>query len=301
MRLGFARYRFNAPVAEERARHMRAIVGVVRHGADAAMGTTAEVFAESARVPWTLQDFFWEGVAFGSAADHSFSLRGGNPDQRRHTDLHRLMHYTGYGLWIGMARAYHVPGFAAHPEHWRSVEDFAKYGPLLAGGVSFGVVCASRKFGRRTLPSLALPDLPGWAEAAVHGCGRALWFLYPADVERLERIVDEHPEQREGLLEGIGIANGFTQLHDPAAIDAVIRRFSAWNRSHVIGGTVVALAETVDEDAVDTHLLPRLTPELQHALHAFRAARARITAADDHYYLAYTAVARAIALKTEAA
>jgi hypothetical protein len=301
IRAGFSRYRFCAPVEDALARHMRGIVDTVRRGADAGLGTTEQVEAACSRTPWTLRDFFWEGVAFGTAADHAFSFRRGNPDARRHTSRHRLMHFTGYGLWAGMARVYHLPSLSFREEAWTDVDDFVSYGPLIAGGVSFGIVCASRVFAPGMLDRMGLPDRPGWMEAAIHGCGRALWFLYPHDVPRLEAAVDAWPRCRQGLLEGIGIANGFTQLHDASAIDASISRFSAANRAAILGGSIVAMAEAAEPDELDRHLLPHLAPRLRTALEEFRLARARIAAPDAQYYSAYTDTIRQIADRTKAA
>lgn len=301
IRAGFGRYRTAAPVADSLARHMHGIVDVVRQGAEAGLGTKAEVHAACDYVPWTLKDFFWEGVAFGAAADHAFSFRRGNPDAHRHTGQHRLMHYTGYGLWNGMAGAYHMPLFSLRDEAWKDVEDFVRYGPLIAGGISFGLVCALRRFEPGMFARMKLPDRPGWTEGAIHGCGRALWFLYPSDVPQLEGIAQSHPRYRDGLLEGIGIANGFTQLHDPAAMHATIGRFAPSHRSSIMGGSIVAMAEAADPESLDRHLVPQLAPQLKAGLEEFRLARARLTAPDELYYTAYTDAIRGIVQRTEAA
>lgn len=296
MRWLFRRQRFPGQLGDEAACNIKEIVEVVWRGAHSFLNSPDGVSGEAERFPWHRQEFFWEGVALGQAAESAFSLRGGNPDERRTRGDYRAMHYTGYGFWAGLARRYPLPGISLRRADWAAVADFARYGPFMAGGVGFGVVCTEGGFGEKTVARLKLPDYPGWTEAALHGCGRALWFLFTRNMPRLDRIVAAHPRCGEALLEGIGVAIAFTQLQDAELIWHSIQGFAPQNREAVARGATAAILETQDQEAIRTHLLPSLRPELRQGVEAFRRAVGAIVATPEHYYAAYVRAIRAIRL-----
>lgn len=256
---------------EDAERHIREISGVVNRAAHAAVMGTSDLLEESKKVPWWNREFFWEGVGLGNGARTAFSLRGRNPDERRVTDTYRVITYTGYGFWNGLARAHHAPEYSFRREDWREVEDFPRNGPLLAGGVAFGLICAKRKFDTEILEKLIVPVYPGWGQGAIHGAGRALSFLYPGDAESIENLVAEHPAHREALLEGVGVALSFTHLDDGARQAKMIGSYSRpENHRAVWRGAVAGYNEVEDQEHLRTDVFPKLDDALRRGIEEFR-------------------------------
>ncbi|MBV8751724.1 MAG: DUF1702 family protein [Hyphomicrobiales bacterium] len=240
-------------------------------------GTGETVERTLARFPWFRHEFVHEGVATALAGKHCLSLARGNPDYRRLGNHYRRMYYTGYGFWNGLARIYPVPALSLDCRQWSNVSDFAELGPLIPGGMGFVVVGAMAKFDREVRSKLAVPSHPGWESAALHGCGRAIWFLCMHNAAKIAEIVDDHPDIRDHLLAGVGIAIGFTQIYRPENIMRAVDSFGPIHRDMVMRGAAVALANMpLDNPAI----LPRveaaargpLWPVYQRILVAMKAA-----------------------------
>jgi hypothetical protein len=205
--------------------------------------------------PWFRHEFFHEGVATALAGRHCLSLARGNPDRRRLGDGYRRMYYTGYGFWNGLGRLYPIPSLRLDAATWSDVADFGELGPLLPGGMAFSVVGAKARFDRAVLARLVVPPHAGWKEGTLHGCGRALWFLAMHNAPKIGEIVEAHPDLRDHLLAGVGIAVGFTQIDKPANILRDIDSFAPEHRDMVMRGAAVALANMpLDNPAI----LPRV-------------------------------------------
>ena len=288
------RQRFPGQIDEDAVANSHEILDAVQRGAVAFLRTPTDLRRRESDVPWYRRDFFWEGAAFGQAADHAFSRRRGNPDAKRSGDDYRAIHYTGYGLWAGIARVFHLPTISLHREYWTGVSDFDQYGPALAGGMAFGVTCGDLQFNERTIGRLNLPDYPGWIEGAAHGCGRALWFLFMHNSERLEAVVAAHPQHREELLEGLGIAVGFAQLRDGGGIWNSIQAFAPPQRESIARGVATAIAEVQDRAAVDRYLFPQLPPCIRDAVVTFRQISETLAQSPDQPYMSYFNAARRI-------
>jgi hypothetical protein len=216
----------------------------------------AEVAAIEAETPWDRRCFFWEGYAFALAGSHACRFARGNPDAGRIIGEFRAMHYTGYGFWNGVAMHEHLPRLSLKPERWASVADYEQLSPLLAGGVGFALTGFAGGFGDAVVRKLMAPDHPDWTRAGVHGCGRALWFLYMHNVEGLEAVFAAHPEFREELVEGVGVAIAFTHLATPSVIGATVARFDPCLHAGLLRGVGLCLYEMTVED-------PRVTPHIE--------------------------------------
>jgi len=241
---------------EEAASTIRGVLEAFEAGYIAALeGNRETVERTVAGFPWFRHEFVHEGVATALAGKHCLSMARGNPDRRRMGDGYRRMYYTGYGFWNGLGRIYPLPALPLDASSWSDVSDFAELGPLLPGGMGFAVVGAMARFDRGVLAKLDVPPHPGWEEAVLHGCGRAIWFLAMNNAPKITEIVDAHPDLRDHLLAGVGIAIGFTQIYRPENIMRAVDSFDPPHRDMVMRGAAVALANMpLDNPAV----LPRV-------------------------------------------
>jgi hypothetical protein len=259
-------------VGESAARNTREVIQSFSEGASCALRRPAEAAAVAETIRWNRREFFWEGVGFGQAVRHSFSFRRGTPDRYTDTKRYRLMYYTGYGFWKGVAAAHHLPSFSLDPRRWENVDDFRRYAPLVAGGISFGLILAKRRFDERVLAKVPSMDLEGWQVGTMHGCGRALWFLHMNDFATLEKVVRAHARHAEELLEGLGIAIAFTQLADAERIMPCIRSFPADLQAPVLRGAGVALAQAEDPELIRKHTAVARVGALKASIESCEAA-----------------------------
>jgi len=241
------RVRFPEQVGEDSAATTREIMAAFEAGIYTPLESPRKGPNQAAElVPWHRRDFFWEGTALGLAGLHCLRFSRGNPDRFRLTDIYRQMHYTGYGFWNGLGRVYPLPVLSLDGKQWSDVPDFPKYGPFIAGGIGFSLVATIGAFDDRVLAKLDGPALPGWKMAGLHGCGRALWFLYMHNTPRLEEVLNAYPQHAEMLLEGLGIAITYTQLASAEKIIKTVNRFSPAHREVLlrgVGGTLTQMPE----------------------------------------------------------
>jgi hypothetical protein len=230
----------------------RDILGAFVRGARLSLRRVAPtaVHAEAARTPWYRRSFFWEGVAFGTAGRNCARLGRPTPEPADPTP-YRAMHYTGYGVWNGLARLYWMPGVPLIPSHWDAVPDYARFSPLIAGGISFALIASAGRLDRGLLPREPPPlgiAAEVWTTATWHGCGRALWFLYMDNFPRLQQALDEHAEHRDALLEGLGIAISYTNSDSYDGVLERIRSFAPSDRPGLLRGSGICLNALVEDD-----------------------------------------------------
>lgn len=251
------------------------------------------VAALEAETPWHRRCFFWEGYAFALAGFHACRFARGNPDGDRIIGHFRAMHYTGYGFWNGVAMQQHLPRVSLRPERWASVADYEQLCPLIAGGVGFAVTGFAGGFSDAVARKLTLQGDPGWTRAAVQGCGRALWFLYMHNVERLEDVVTAHPEFSDELAEGIGVAIAFTHLATPPAIAAAVERFDRRLHEGLMRGVGLCLYEVTVEDPRVTPHIDAIADERLRSAYALCEQAAREVAVGPGWYWRYARFVRA--------
>jgi|GEM_PF-3919319 len=234
--------------APRSAAAIREILGAFEAGLHAWTRGPDAALRAAEGVAWDRREFFWEGAAAAAAALHAFRRAPGNPDAAlRAIDTHRQMHFAGYGFWNGVAHAARLPPLRLDAGAWRDVPEFARYGPLVAGGAAFALAV------RRGAPDARarawpVPPNAGWREGAVHGQGRALWFLHMHDAPALCAAAARVPGDAAALLEGVGIAIAFTQIAHPEAIAAAVAAFPPEPRAIVTRGACVALVQIADDD-----------------------------------------------------
>lgn len=199
-------------------------------------------------IPWHRRPFFWEGVAFGRAGRHSVRPGRWRPEPAG-DGAYRAMHYTGYGMWSGVAGGLALPSVPVTADHWRAVSDHSRLSPLIAGGTAFALVAHTGRFDSARLHNAVprgQPDI--WRTATWHGSGRALWFLYMNNVEPLVALLDAHPQIRTELLEGLGMAITFTNIASPEAGRGWIRQFPGTDQPALWRGCGICLNALVEDD-----------------------------------------------------
>jgi hypothetical protein len=250
------------------------------------------VMALESEVAWHRRCFFWEGYAFGLAGRHALGFRPGSPDRSRIISHYRAMHYTGYGFWNGVAGAYHLPAVSERRQRWAGVSDFDRFSPLVAGGAGFAVTGLAAAWRPDVVRRLERCGPSLWVDAALHGCGRALWFLYMHNVGRLESALDEQPRYAELLCEGLGVAIAFTHVAAPDLVERTVNAFAARRRAGLLRGVGVCLHELTNEDpAIAPSILAIEVPAVRAALE--RSASAAKAAGDGPgWYWRYVAMLR---------
>jgi len=235
---------------ESARENLREILDSFEAGIGAGFDRRSAAAAEEAASgwPWHRRAFYWEGVAFALAARHACTFRRGCPDHRRLIAGYRAVHYTGYGLWNGLARIYPLPRVSLAVPRWSGVGDFARYRPLVIGGAAFATAFFRGRFDRRQIAGTGGGDRRGDGTAAVHGLGRALWILHMDDPRRVVEVLDEHGAWRRELLEGIGAAIALTGVGVPADVADRLDRFPATDRPSLLRGAGAALLTLVEED-----------------------------------------------------
>jgi hypothetical protein len=224
------------------------ILQVFEAGFCTSLSSTPETAREAAsQIVWNRRGFFWEGAAAGLASRHSLRFSRGNPDGRKLTEGYRQMHYTGYGLWNGLASAFWLPVCSLNKERWRGVADFDMYKPLIAGGISFASAIMAGGLDDRVLRKLPIASVWDQQTAIMHGLGRALWFHHMHDIPRLISEVNAHPEHAEALMEGVGLGMAYTQVATPKRIIVDCERFSPSDCEHLLRGIGAGLAQMIEE------------------------------------------------------
>jgi Protein of unknown function (DUF1702) len=244
----------------------RAIVDAFLLGADLALRRASDELLAGAGTSLPLQrrPFFWEGAAFGAAAWRCTARRPAPEPSGPPT--YRLMRYTGYGVWNGLARAYHLREIPSTVAHWEAVGDYERLRPMMAGGAAFARVALAGRFDPRACEMDAIAHGDSASSAVHHGYGRALWFLHMDDADALTRAVEALPRFKPWLLEGVGIAIAFTNSESPEVVMARIRAFASADQPALLRGAGLSLAALVHDDAANE---PRVSampaPELQKA------------------------------------
>ena len=212
-------------------------------------GVPDALFQREARsLPWNLRAFFHEGHAMGAAGRSACSLRKPNPEQAPQSDDYRVMRFVGYGFWNGAAKIYPIPSLSEDHEYWKGIDSYGKHRLLMANGVGFSTVLFAKKFDREVKRRfLSQPDAQ-CREAAFHGVGRVLWFLYLNNFKALRKVLSEHADVAEPLGIGMGLAIAFTQVATPDKILQAIDQFEPSDRLNLIRGAGIALQVHASND-----------------------------------------------------
>ena len=132
---------------------------------------TDELIQNQENTPWERRIFYREGYAFGSACIQALFFRK-NPDLKNKCPNFRIMHFTGYGFFKGIANLYKIPNISFDPKYWGDTEDFKQLGPFLIGGESFAKTLYfdwDKQFIQQWEDSKI--SFPFYKEVAWHGCG----------------------------------------------------------------------------------------------------------------------------------
>lgn len=205
------------------------------------------VLRESQSLPWNIRAFFNEGHAMGSAGRAACMFRQ-NPETRMTSIDYELMRFVGYGFWNGVAATYPVPGISERRSYWQDISVFPKYGLLMLNGYGFALTLFRGIFDQQLKRKLMSMNDTRRREAAFHGVGRVLWFLYLNNFHALKNIMEEHEEIAEPLAIGLGLAMAFTQVATPEKILRSLDHFSDAQRMHLIRGAGIALQVHANND-----------------------------------------------------
>lgn len=196
---------------------------------------------EAVSLDWDVRAFFHEGHAMGAAGRAACSPVRQNPERGAAGGGFDVMRYVGYGFWNGVAARYPVPRFGDRASAWSGVASYARYGLLMPNGEGFALALFDGGFTRRVRDRIdAMPDRCS-REAAFHGVGRVLWFLYMNNFPALCRILDENGDEGEPLGIGLGLAVAFTQVAAPERILRCVGSFPDRHRGNLIRGAGIAL------------------------------------------------------------
>lgn len=192
-------------------------------------------------MPWSHRAFYHEGHAMGVAARCAMRLQSGTPESLFPYDDFRLMRYVGYGFWNGATTKYPAPRLDETAALWAGESTWNKYRLLMPNGFGFSTVMFRGAFDERAAAAIEnLPDEES-REAAYHGVGRVLWFLYMHNYEELNVILRRHVWRSEALGIGLGLAMGFTQVSMPDAIMRAVDGMGAEHRENLLRGVGIAL------------------------------------------------------------
>lgn len=251
-----------------------------------------EVLADQARVPWSYRDFYREGYALGLAAIHACRFARGNPDRRHALADFRIMHFTGYGFYVAIAEQYRLPRISLTADRWRGVPDYDRFHPFLTGGYTFGKTAFAPELDARFFRRFEDPaPYPAHAQAAWHGCGRALWFRFTHNLPRLIETLEAYPPARRHLTYGLGMAMTFTQIAEPRQVNADIESFPPEYRELLRRGAGTALAGMLKDHPASATEVHRLYPgELGTYLARGMAAGEAAASAGGDWYPTYFAL-----------
>ncbi|WP_372367160.1 hypothetical protein [Candidatus Uabimicrobium sp. HlEnr_7] len=216
-------------------------------------------------VPWNWQIFYREGYAFGLASVHALFFSRKNPDIRNNCNGFRIMHYTGYGFYKGIADLFHIKRVSFAKKDWLNTEDYDCFYPFLIGGESFAKTIYCKNWDKNFI-TYWKKDHPYsfYAETAWHGCGRCLWFNFYQDYNELTKALEIYKEATPHLALGLGAAITFTQITNPQKIVADIKRFPLRLQKDLMKGAGIALAFAIEEDsAFSSEITPLYDGELK--------------------------------------
>ncbi len=207
----------------------------LRNAAAARVRQTADA------LPWHAKAFYYEGHAMGVAGRSAMRLQRYQPERIFDSADFRVMRFVGYGFWNGAGTRYPAPRLRSDDSYWIDCPWYPKYRPLIYNGFGFATVMFRGILDDQARK--AIEALPGAEEreAAYHGVGRVLWFLYMNNFQALRTVLDAHPEQAEALGLGLGLAMGFTQASAPDRILQAVDHFRGTQREYLLRGVGIAL------------------------------------------------------------
>jgi hypothetical protein len=195
---------------------------------------------ESQSLPWNIRAFFNEGNAMGAAGRAACLFRK-NPESKMTSTNYQVMRFVGYGFWNGVAEVYPIPKISEQQSYWNDIETFPKYGLLMPNGYGFARVLFRGSFDEQLKNRMIGIEDERKREAAFHGVGRVLWFLYLNNFPELKKILKENEEIAEPLAIGLGLAIAFTQIATPERILMALDHFPDAQRLNLIRGAGIAL------------------------------------------------------------
>lgn len=205
---------------------------------------------EQQEVPRDMQIFYREGYAFGLACIHALFFSSKNPDKRNHCAGFRIMHFTGYGFFKGIADLHYLPNISLLKKNWQNVADFNYLSPFLIGGESFAKTLYCKDWNYNFVESWRkTTTYPFYTEAAWHGCGRCLWFNFNQNYKKLIFALQVHSEATQDLCFGLGIAIAFTQILQPKKVISDIQEFPKHLQADLKKGAGISLASIIEEDS----------------------------------------------------
>ena len=211
--------------------------------------SAAELRRQQDAVEWDRRVFFREGYGFGLFATHALTGHSSNAERRnRDTSGYRIMHYTGYGFWNGVAATLKLRRIPEDPSAWTDVPDFTRLSPFMVGGRAFGLVARVRTVTPEVLAAFEGESSRPLTEAGWHGCGRGIWFRAAATPHRLLDYLSIYPPASASMTFGLGVAMCFTQIATPDAVLRSIESMPARLHDDLLTGAAVALATQIHED-----------------------------------------------------
>jgi hypothetical protein len=211
--------------------------------------SSAELQRQQDRVDWNRRVFFREGYGFGIFATHAMTGHASNAESRnRDGTTYRIMHYTGYGFWNGVASTLGLRRISEEPSAWTDVADYTRFGPFMVGGRSFALIARARTVTRELIAGFEGEASPTMTLAAWHGCGRGIWFRAAGAPEPLLQFLTLHPPAAAAMTVGLGVAMAFTQIATPDAVLHSIESMPPRFHDDLAIGAAVALATMIHED-----------------------------------------------------
>jgi len=137
-------------------------------------------------------------------------------------------------------------------ERWTEVPDKVGCRPLLAGGASFGAISELGRLDRATLEALGAQGDRWWRRGVYQGAGRAAWFLYMRNMDRLNQLFEDIAGWGEDVVpvaEGLGLAITYTQLGEPERILPALESLPAHLQDPLRRGARLCLAAAAADDS----------------------------------------------------
>ena len=205
----------------------------------------AETAAEE--IAWNRRCFYWEGYACGLAGDARLRFKPIHPEHLNPTGHYRSMCFTGYGMWNGLAAKLPFLRIPSEDAAWSQTQDYPSLRPLLIGGDIFGQIVFRDGLSKHFLEQAAASGDEIEVLGTQHGFGRALWWFYMDNQEGAQSILEQHPNDAQGIAEGVGLAIGFINLADPRRIPKIIEGFDPIYYAALLRGVGVCLEAMREE------------------------------------------------------